>query len=147
MSFLYPFKTFGIFGISLMFLLLLKALFLIALYVQSQVLPHLPHPLVVGAVAEVGVKVGLALETREVRDGGVRVVVGNQLLVEVNPAVDGGDVERGVAGGGLHVGTHVVLPANISKSRLSTSREKKVLSPIFHCEIFISSHRHLQKIC
>ena len=35
----------------------------------------------------------------------------------------------------------------ISKSRSSTSREKNVLSPIFHCEIFISSHRHLQKIC
>ena len=35
----------------------------------------------------------------------------------------------------------------VSKSRSSTSREKKVLSPIFHCEIFISSHRHLQKIC
>ena len=34
----------------------------------------------------------------------------------------------------------------ISKSRSSTSREK-VLSPIFHCEIFISSHTHLQKIC
>ena len=34
-----------------------------------------------------------------------------------------------------------------SKSRSSTSREKKVLSPIFHCEIFISSHRHLQKVC
>ena len=110
MSFFYPFKTFGIFRISLMFLLLLKALFLITLYVQSQVLPHLPHPLVVGAVAEVGVKVGLALEAREVRDGGVRVIEGNQLLVEVNPAVDGRDVERGVAGGGLHVGTHIVLP-------------------------------------
>ena len=35
----------------------------------------------------------------------------------------------------------------ISKSRSSTSRGKKVLSPIFYCEIFISSHRHLQKIC
>ena len=33
-----------------------------------------------------------------------------------------------------------------SKSRSSTSREKKVLSPFFHCEIFISSQRHLQKI-
>ena len=34
-----------------------------------------------------------------------------------------------------------------STSRSSTSREKKVLSPIFHCEIFIYSHRNLQKIC
>ena len=38
-------------------------------------------------------------------------------------------------------------PLCTSKSRSSTSREKKVLSPIFHCEIFISSHRHLQKTC
>ena len=36
---------------------------------------------------------------------------------------------------------------NVSKSRSSTLREKKVLSPFFHCEIFISSKRHLQKIC
>ena len=34
-----------------------------------------------------------------------------------------------------------------SKSWSSTSREKKVLSPIFHYEIFISSPRHIQKIC
>ena len=38
------------------------------------------------------------------------------------------------------------LELAISKSRSSTSREKKVLSPFFHSEIFISSQRHLQKI-
>ena len=34
---------------------------------------------------------------------------------------------------------------SLSKSRSSTSREKKVLSPFSYCEIFISSQRHLQK--
>ena len=129
MSFFDPFKTFGIFRISLMFLLLLKTLFLITLDVQSQVLPHLPHPLVVGAVAEVGVEVGLALEAREVRDGGVRVVEGNELLVEVDPAVDGGNVERGVAGGGLHVGTHVVLPANMPQCNVLSTQYAHLKDP------------------
>ena len=43
--------------------------------------------------------------------------------------------------------TKSVMKVVTSKSRSSTSREKKVLSPIFHCEIFICSHRHLQNIC
>ena len=49
--------------------------------------------------------------------------------------------------GSDHMAKALAHDVMISKSRSSISRERKVLSPIFHWEIFISSHRHLQKIC
>ena len=48
----------------------------------------------------------------------------------------------------------IVFPLNNSSHSLFNSKSwslasggKKVLSPIFYCKIFISSHRHLQKVC
>ena len=106
-------------AISLIFLLLLKALSLIVLDIKSQVLPHLVDSLVVGAVAEHILQVGSRSCAGVVNNLRVGPVYGEKVSVYFPPVVDSSVVKGRIASPGPGVGAHPVLPGQSQVSSLT----------------------------
>ena len=107
-------------AISLIFLLLLKALSLIVLDIKGQVLPDLVDSLVVGPVAEHILQVSSRSCAGVVNNLRVGPVYGEEVSVYFPPVVDSRVVEGGVASPGPAVGAHAVLPAQCEVTSLSS---------------------------
>ena len=107
-------------AISQKFLFLVKALFLIVLDVNGQVLPHLVDPLVVGAVAEDILYVSSRSSAGVVSNVRVSSVYGEEVPVYFPPVVDSSVVQGRVATPGLGVGAHTVLPSQSQVTDLTS---------------------------